>query len=188
MPSAKDISYTPIQKSEGADAKTRVGSPPTSYERPVEWRISVWSPASMLALFISGLLVSIGHHLFYSRLNGTLVNGPDDGSQYLTQIWIIRYGTAFAFLAKALLASAVVVAYKQHIWISMRTKANTISTIDAMFGATHDLLVFLRPSFVLRARIPALMALVAWYLAHCTLTLFKSDIYVTIGFYHSPHL
>ncbi|KAF1845162.1 uncharacterized protein K460DRAFT_245116, partial [Cucurbitaria berberidis CBS 394.84] len=133
--------------------------------QPVQWHISLYTPISMIALFVSGILVAVGHHLFYSRFHGSAVLGREDGaSQYTTQTWIIRYGTAFAFVAKTLLAGAVIVGYKQHIWITLRRKANTISTIDAVFVATHDFLAFLSPSFLLKAKIPALLALVAWCL------------------------
>jgi hypothetical protein len=70
----------------------------------------------------------------------------------------IRHG----FRTKSLLASAVVVAYKQHIWINLRARANTVSTIDAMFAATYDVLAVLSPSLLLKAKIPALLALITW--------------------------
>jgi hypothetical protein len=118
----------------------------------------------MISLFIAGVLVAVGHHLFYSRFHTHTVQSPDNGaSEYLSQTWIIRYGTAFAFVAKTLLAGSIVVAYKQHMWINLRHKANTVSTIDAVFAATHDLVAFLSPAFLLKAKTPALMALVAWY-------------------------
>lgn len=131
----------------------------TFNEDPVQWRISLYTPTSMVALFISGILVAIGHHLFYSRFHG---NPVENSTELESQTWIIRYGTAFAFVAKTLLAGAVVIAYKQHMWINLRRKGNTISTIDAMFAATHDFIAFLSPSLFLRAKIPALMALVTW--------------------------
>ncbi|USP81522.1 hypothetical protein yc1106_08796 [Curvularia clavata] len=134
--------------------------------RPVQWRISLYTPIAMVSLFVSGLLVAVGHHLFYSRFNGTRVRGPkeDGASEYISQVWIIRYGTAFAFVTKTLLAGSIVVAYKQHMWINLRHKANSVSTIDAVFAATHDFLAFLSPSFWTRAKIPALLALIAWCL------------------------
>lgn len=139
----------------------------------VQWRISLYTPISMVALFISGILVAMGHHLFYLRFDKTAVQSLDDegASEYLTQTWIIRYGTAFAFVAKTLLAGAIISAYRQQMWINLRNKANSVSTIDAVFAATHDILAFLSPSLLLRAKIPALMALVAWYELSCLLTL-----------------
>lgn len=82
----------------------------------------------MLSLFLSGILTSVGHHIFYSRLDGSAVQHPDTGARYFTQIWIIRYGTAFAFLTQSFLANTVILAYTQHVWINFRTEANTIST------------------------------------------------------------
>lgn len=129
----------------------------------VQWRISLYTPISMVALFISGILVAMGHHLFYLRFHDQAVQTHGQGiSEYTTQTWIIRYGTAFAFVAKTLLAGAIISAYRQQMWINLRYKANTVSTIDAVFAATHDILAFLSPSLFLRAKIPALMALIAW--------------------------
>lgn len=158
-----DIAYTAIPPpTDGSTARPL----PNSIEhakKPSRWYISSRTPLSMPSLFIAGILVCVGHHLFYSRLDGTAVQYLEDGSQYRTQIWIIRYGTAFAFLAKALLAGAVVVGYKQHIWINLRQKDNSVSTIDAMFAATYDPIAFISPGFIIKAKLPALMALVAWY-------------------------
>lgn len=158
----EEVSYSALPKADGTNAATLNHGSTAPQHKPVQWRILLGMPLSMLALFISGLLVSIGHHLFYTRLHGTRVRSSGDGSTYLTQNWILRYGTAFAFLAKALLASAVVVAYKQHMWRHLRKRANTISTIDALFAATDDVLALLGPSLFLKAEIPALMALVIW--------------------------
>lgn len=60
--------------------------------------------------------------------------------------------------------SAVVVAYKQYMWVNLQARANTISAIDAMFAAAYDILAFLSPSLLLKAKIPALMAFITWYL------------------------
>lgn len=131
---------------------------------PVQWRISLYTPIAMVSLFISGMLVAVGHHLFYLRFNETPVRGPkeDGASEYISQVWIIRYGTAFAFVAKTLLAGSIVIAYKQHMWTNLRHKTNSVSTIDAVFAATHDFLAFLSPTFWTKAKIPALLALIAW--------------------------
>jgi hypothetical protein len=166
MPPSIDISYPALQKSTTTKTTELIRVRSVGNEHPVQWRISRWTPWSILGFFVAGIFVAVGHHLFYSRLDGSLVRDSGDGSPYLTQTWIIRYGTALAFFAKAMLASAVVVAYKQHMWINLRSKANTLTTIDAMFAATHDVYAALSPSLWLRARIPALMALITWYILH----------------------
>ncbi|KAK8016601.1 hypothetical protein PG993_014790 [Apiospora rasikravindrae] len=132
---------------------------------PVKWKVEWKAPASMLFLFISGVLVTIAHHCFNSFFSGRDVEAVEElGSEFATQIWILRYGTAFAFLSKTLLASAVAIAYKQHIWITLGDRANSISTINVIFAATHDFLALLNPKLAMRAVTPALMALVIWCL------------------------
>ncbi|KAH7076758.1 hypothetical protein BKA63DRAFT_565135 [Paraphoma chrysanthemicola] len=158
------VSYTTVPESMVAESTTADRHPSSSDGRPVQWHVSPRALLSMLGLLVSGIIISIGHHLFYSHLNGRAVREIDGGSPYVTQTWIIRYGTAFSFLAKALLASAVVVAYKQNIWINLRSKSNTVSTIDAMFAATYDVLAVASPSLLLRAKVPALMAIITWLL------------------------
>ena len=164
MSSHNGIQYTAVPKPVATNNIELMHNPPDTKQQPVRWRISPRIPSAMLALFTAGVSVSVGHHLFYSRLDGSIVQIPNEGSRFLTQIWIIRYGTAFLFLAKLLLASTVIVAYKQHIWIDLQARANPISTIDAMFAATYDIFALLNPSLLLRAKLLALMACIIWYL------------------------
>jgi hypothetical protein len=136
----------------------------TTELQPVQWRIFPYTPVAMVLLFLFGVLVAVGHHLFYLQFTPRYrSNDLRRDSGYLSQIWIIRYGTAFAFLAKTLLAGSVVIAYKQYMWINLRHKDNTLYTIDAIFAATYDPLALLSPSMFLKAKIPSLMALLAWY-------------------------
>lgn len=130
---------------------------------PIIWGVNWKVPVTMLTLFFSGVLISVGHHYFNSALSGNAVRTVDDGaSEYVTQIWILRYGTAFAFLSKTLLASSVAVAYKQHMWVNLRTRENSISTINSIFAATYDFLAFSSPRLAVRATSSALIALVMW--------------------------
>lgn len=157
-----DISYTAIPLSTDSSISKSLPHPSNPEQRQVEWRISPWTPLATINLFIAGVLVCIGHHLFYTRLDGTPVRTLEDGSKYYTQTWIIRYGTAFAFLAKVLLAGSVVVAYKQRIWVDLRCRAHKIETIDAIFAATYDLTALMNPTLFLGAKLPLIMALIAW--------------------------
>jgi hypothetical protein len=137
---------------------------PANGLKPVQRQISLYTPVSMVSLFLSGILVAVGHHLFYSRFDRSFVHEVNKmDSKYLSQEWIIRYGTAFAFVAKTLLAGSVMVAYRQHMWITLQHKDNRLSTVDAVFAAPHDLLALLSPSMFLKAKIATSMALLAWY-------------------------
>jgi hypothetical protein len=43
-------------------------------ELNIYWR----SPASMIACFVLGTFMALGHHLYYNALKGDLVGNPDD--------------------------------------------------------------------------------------------------------------
>jgi hypothetical protein len=158
LPNSDNIAHTKLD--ENGPERDRIATE----LQPVQWRISLYTPVSMISLFISGVLVAVGHHLFYARFHHTYTSEVNSvESVYLSQEWIIRYGTAFAFVAKTLLAGSVLVAYRQHMWITLRHKGNRLSTIDAVFAAPYDLLALLSPSMFLKAKIATLMALLAWY-------------------------
>lgn len=54
-------------------------SAPTGSLRDIYWR----SPATMVACFLLGVLTSLGHHLYYSSLDGDLVGDVDDQQRRL---------------------------------------------------------------------------------------------------------
>lgn len=70
-----------------------------SWSTGVHWYV----PTSMLVVFILGCAGAVGHHLFYSYLNGRPAKN---------QLTMNRYGTAFAFFTKASLVGSVVLAYR----------------------------------------------------------------------------
>src|SRR5579859_2790689 len=57
---------------------------------------------TMISLFTSGLALAVGHHLLYSSLDGRQLNQVS-----VSQAWVIREGTAFAFAFKTVLVSAI---------------------------------------------------------------------------------
>ncbi|PHH88919.1 hypothetical protein CDD83_6881 [Cordyceps sp. RAO-2017] len=76
-----------------------------------------WAPAKMVGLLLLGIAFAIGHHFFNRRLDSTPVDTK------AIQEWVGRVGLAFAFLTKALLVGAVIMAYKQHVWTDFRLQA-----------------------------------------------------------------
>jgi hypothetical protein len=140
---------------------------PGSYEpvHLVKWGVHWLAPAKMLSLFVAGVALAIGHHCYYRSLAGTkviptasIVSAWDTDRQE----WKIRFGTAFAFLAKTCLATAIAVAYTQHIWASCKRKAYSISGLDALFSATSDVFAFASLELTLRAKVGALLAALVW--------------------------
>jgi len=91
----------------------------------------------MVALTVLAGLAAIGHHLFYVYLDGKQAS-----EVAIPQSWVIRVGTAFAYLFKASLVAAVGIAFCQRVWYSARRSALQIRSLEAMFGVLADPLKF----------------------------------------------
>jgi len=127
------------------------------------WGVNWQAPTKMISLLLIGSLCAGGHHLFYQSLNASPVRTKAEGApDWATQDWIIRYGVAFAFLAKTFLAAAVAIAYKQHIWINFRQQAYSVAAIDAIYDATTDLFSFLNVEMLHQAKTATFLALLVW--------------------------
>ncbi|RPA94924.1 hypothetical protein L873DRAFT_1792549 [Choiromyces venosus 120613-1] len=110
-------------------------------------------PSAMIGLFILGMLGSLLHHWFYLSLDG---KKADD------QLIMVRFGTAFAFFTKAALVGSIVLAYRQRIWYTLRTKEITIKGIDNLFALTEDPTCFYSKDVAFRAKVATAMALATW--------------------------
>jgi len=122
----------------------------------------------MLALLSAGVAIAIEHHTMNCYFNETTVKTLEQGaSQFITQKWIGRYGTAFAFATKTALAGAVGVAYKQHVWTNFRTTAYTIEGMNAIHSATSDAFAFFSLDFVTHAKLATFLALITWLVQSC---------------------
>ncbi|KAI1102692.1 hypothetical protein F4804DRAFT_254747 [Jackrogersella minutella] len=113
------------------------------------WR-AAWS---MYLSLIFGIACAIGHHIFYKTLNGK----PADA-----QIAMLRYGTVLSFAAKAGLVAAVVIAFKQRIWTTVRSKFISVAALDSLFAATEDMSALLNMEIYQRAKIAMLLAAFIW--------------------------
>ncbi|KAI1074237.1 hypothetical protein F5B20DRAFT_574232 [Whalleya microplaca] len=113
-----------------------------------------WRPAWWMYIFLLfGILCAVGHHIFYSVL---------DGRPAEQQIAMLRYGTILAFTAKAGLVAAVVVAFKQQVWTTVRNKFLTLAAIDSLFAATEDLTSLFTFELYKRATVATLLAVFIW--------------------------
>ncbi|KAI0428325.1 hypothetical protein F5Y09DRAFT_357831 [Xylaria sp. FL1042] len=112
----------------------------------VLWRAS----ASITSSLFAGILVSVGHHLYYASLEGTLVEGERviAGYHVSNQTFATAVGTAFAFIVRAFLVFAVSGAYVQVFWqaVTHARKVNTLEEIDAMFSILSNLFAFCQGS------------------------------------------
>lgn len=118
-----------------------------------KWRIHWQTPAFMISLFFLGIMASIGHHFFYTSL---------DGKPAKDQVKMVRYGTALAFFVKSTLVGSVILAYRQRIWHTFRKRAMTINAIDGLFSATEDPTQFWNWEMIKNGKLATFMAACSW--------------------------
>ncbi|KAL2129184.1 hypothetical protein VTI74DRAFT_8112 [Chaetomium olivicolor] len=116
------------------------------------WRMlsSGWP---MFGLFLLGFGFAVGHHVFYSHLDGK----PADD-----QIRMMRFGGLLSYAAKATLLAAVIFAYRQQTWVTVRSNILQLRTIDGVFAAVNEPLVLWNWELFKKARISVSLAILAW--------------------------
>lgn len=132
----------------------QLGAPLPPRRRAAKAILPWWNPSwNMYLFFAFGLGCAIGHHVYYSRL---------DGKPAADQLQMLRYGMALSFAAKAGLSAAVLVAFHQRIWMTVRTRLLSVAAVDALFSATEDLAAFWSGEMIRNAKVAAGLALFIW--------------------------
>ncbi|KAF5253985.1 hypothetical protein FANTH_1167 [Fusarium anthophilum] len=116
------------------------------------------TPILMTGSLFLGLVLAIGHHLYYHYLDGRIVKTQNQ------QEWFLRVGTGIAFLARALLSAAVGFAYTQILWRTLRSKSVTIEGVNSLFGVLHNAWDFTTWELWTAAPALAAVAIIAWAL------------------------
>ncbi|KAK7423562.1 hypothetical protein QQX98_001020 [Neonectria punicea] len=125
-----------------------------AFFRFVEWWLSFWSQAwSMCCFLVAGILFAAGHHIFYEDLNG---------KEAENQPRMLRYGTALAFLAKANLVTAVILAFRQRAWMMVRRKILSLAAVDSLFAAAEDLSALFNWEAIKSAKLAMCLAVYIW--------------------------
>ncbi|KAI8721763.1 hypothetical protein NCS52_00318800 [Fusarium sp. LHS14.1] len=96
----------------------------------------------MYFFLVVGVCFAIGHHFFYSSLDGEIV---DD------QLRMLRWGTALAPIR-----------IYQQVWATVRTRFLTVVALDSMFAATENPLDMLNLELLTKAKMAVAMALFGW--------------------------
>ncbi|KAF2674051.1 hypothetical protein BT63DRAFT_366381 [Microthyrium microscopicum] len=120
--------------------------------------ISVRSPTIMLSFWVSGMLLCVGHHLFYRQIENMVVQSAGE------QQWNIRIGSIFALVIKMLLAGSVWCAYKQCLWRTMKRKYISLRGLDAAFSVEMSIMGLFNPELVFKIKTGAVLALIGWCL------------------------
>jgi hypothetical protein len=153
--SARDSTFTlgSLYQSKAADADTQALLDRRRGEL-AQWHIYWTTPALIVSLFLAGFAAAVGHHLFYSHLNGQPATD---------QLMMVRYGTALAFFVKSTLVGTVIMCNRQRIWYTFRRKAMTINGIDGLFSATEDpTQFFLNWEMIRNGKLATFMAACTW--------------------------
>lgn len=109
----------------------------------------------MFTTFALGLGFAVKHHVLTSQLNNKPV-----ADVALPQAWVLRFGTALAFLTKLALATNVGAAYVQYQWLELYAHSHTIREIDVLTSVLGNVFSFLDSTVWFRRPALALMALV----------------------------
>uniref|UniRef100_L2FSB5 Formylmethionine deformylase-like protein n=1 Tax=Colletotrichum fructicola (strain Nara gc5) TaxID=1213859 RepID=L2FSB5_COLFN len=113
-----------------------------------------WHPSWNMYFFLfAGIAFAMGHHFFYKHL---------DGSEATNQLRMLRYGAALSFLSKASLASAVILAFRQRVWMTVRRKMLTLAAVDSLFAAAEDMSAIFNFEVFKQARVAMVLALYIW--------------------------
>ncbi|CAO2653747.1 Nn.00g031580.m01.CDS01 [Neocucurbitaria sp. VM-36] len=122
-------------------------------EEPAPIKVHWYHPTLMIGLFLCGFLFSVGHHLYYTSLDGDIVTG---------QAWVIRFGTVFAFLVKAAFLGGLSLSIKQVVWLFVSRKGITVRGLDAVFSITWDPTAFFVGELWTKTLLVALLAAFLW--------------------------
>jgi hypothetical protein len=115
----------------------------------------------MLVSLLLGMLLSLGHHLFYHSLDGKPV--PDHAIHGIARQQLnLAVGTLYAFLVKAFLAVAVTTAYTQILWRAIKNQPVQLTTIDTIFDAATNFWGFFRFAIWWKYPLLLLLALTIW--------------------------
>ncbi len=124
------------------------------------------APATMVGSLGTGAALIVGHHLFYSYLDGKDISSGVSLSYVSTQQANIAIGTAFAFLVRASLVLAVSIAFVQVFWRSFAPKDECkpyrLKQLDSAFAVLGNITSMLNLPMWWRYPSIFLVASIAW--------------------------
>jgi len=124
-----------------------------------EGRTSMFKWFVMPVLLLLGFLAAMAQHLFYSYIDGL---SPEEF--IVEQRWVIRIGTALAYLFKSSLVATMAHVFFHRSWYSFRRQAMSVRGLDAVFGVFENPFWFLTLEMLVKTKVVTLLALMAWLL------------------------
>ncbi|RFU27250.1 hypothetical protein B7463_g9088, partial [Scytalidium lignicola] len=111
---------------------------------------------------IAGILLAMGHHLFYQNLEGRIVGTGNVIAGVSKQQLNFALGTMFAFLVNSLLVLAVYTSYIQVAWKAIKKEETLLSTIDTIFSVTNNVYALAKVSIWGKRPLLLLLAATLW--------------------------
>jgi hypothetical protein len=124
--------------------------------KQVQWGISWHGPAYLIGLALAGAALALGHHFYFSYLDGSAAGLPS------RQQWALRLGAGFSFLVVALLRTACEAAYQQYIWTIVRRKPLSINVLNKLFSLTTSPTGFFSLGLFRHAIVAVVLAAITW--------------------------
>ena len=122
----------------------------------------------MVIALLGGLLLALGHHLFYESLDGkTVPTGSYTiaGRELPKQQFNTSMGTAFALLVRISLAVAVSTAYVQIFWRSIKNtkQSPTLAELDSANAGLDNVFSLFNIKLGRKYPMLLLLAFIFWY-------------------------
>ena len=142
-----------------------------SHLKMVHWL----APTTIILALLIGVLLALGHHIFYARLDRKSV---PTGSYTFAEKHLPRQqfntfvGVALAYLVKTFLSLALSTIYIQFFWRSIKdTKQRpTITELDWAYSGIENILNLFNLKIAWKYPLLASIALIFWYVSprHCS--------------------
>jgi hypothetical protein len=113
-------------------------------------------PTFMMLFALSGLILGVGHHCYYTSLSGT-----EAGSNQRQQ-WAHNFGNIFAVLVVTALHRANGYACSQYFWRTARDRSFTLGSLDKLFSLTTDPLGYFSLEVFRHVLFAVALALLCW--------------------------
>ena len=95
-------------------------------------------------------------------MNAHLDSRPTE-SVSVSQSWIFRFGTAFAFLVKVGFAVSVAASYVQYQWLRFHRQNFRVDEVDSLTDIFENVMQFVYTRVFLHQPVLLVMAIIAWY-------------------------
>lgn len=109
----------------------------------------------MVGFFLSGIIFSIAHHIYYESLDGQRVGNDNE------QQWAIRYGSTFAYIVHTSLACSVGYSFTQTLWKTLKRKKVSVKALDAAFEADRSIWSLRNSEMLWKLRLVSFLCIVS---------------------------